>query len=331
MAGNVSVNHSERAHAKLSASGASRWINCPVSPQIEELFPEITSDASAEGTLAHELAEIEQQKALDNIQPATYYEKLDEIKRSEYYKPEMIEHVTSYVDYVLEIINNGYRARLNVSVNCEVRLDLSAYIPEGFGTSDNFILVGNTLHVIDLKYGFLHVNAYDNSQLKIYAIGAMELYGWDIDIELIVLHIVQPRIANYSKYELTPMQLNDWAQNELIPLAQRAYDDGYGEQVAGEHCRFCRAAGDCKVFAEEATAGIIEAIEAGVTINKYKLMTDDELYERKLKPIGQLEKTYGKDLIRDFVHKPKGKQVLTHKGDARPDYISDSADVFDEE
>ena len=50
--------HSERAHALLSASGASRWIACNRSARLEEDFQEGVSSYAAEGALAHEFAEL---------------------------------------------------------------------------------------------------------------------------------------------------------------------------------------------------------------------------------------------------------------------------------
>ena len=49
--------HKERAHALLSASGSARWLNCTPSPLLEEQYPDNDSEAAAEGTAAHELAE----------------------------------------------------------------------------------------------------------------------------------------------------------------------------------------------------------------------------------------------------------------------------------
>ena len=44
------------AHAKLSPSGAHRWMACPGSVGLEAAFPDQSSAYAAEGTLAHTLA-----------------------------------------------------------------------------------------------------------------------------------------------------------------------------------------------------------------------------------------------------------------------------------
>lgn len=46
------------AHSMLSPSGAHRWLACTPSAVLERQFPDQGSDAAAEGTLAHELAEL---------------------------------------------------------------------------------------------------------------------------------------------------------------------------------------------------------------------------------------------------------------------------------
>ena len=52
-------NHTNRAHALLSASGAHRWLHCTPSAKLEEAEGERpTSIFAKEGTLAHELSEL---------------------------------------------------------------------------------------------------------------------------------------------------------------------------------------------------------------------------------------------------------------------------------
>ena len=68
------INHTERAHALLSASGASRWIACTPSPRLEESFENKSSSFAEEGTLAHEFAEINLRMLTDLITESEYRE-----------------------------------------------------------------------------------------------------------------------------------------------------------------------------------------------------------------------------------------------------------------
>ena len=42
-------------HAKLSASGSKKWLNCPGSVAFEKEFPDEESEFAKEGTTAHAL------------------------------------------------------------------------------------------------------------------------------------------------------------------------------------------------------------------------------------------------------------------------------------
>lgn len=237
----MSDSHNERAHARLSASGANRWINCPASPSIEELFPDEESEAAAEGTLAHEFAEIEQNKYLERIDSLTYNTRLAELRSHDLYSAGMEDYVAEYVEYVLAFYYDGKAQNVTpIEIYVEEKLDLSKYIPDGFGTSDNIILIGKDLHVFDLKFGYLPVSAIDNKQLRIYAVGAYELLkARGFQIENVFMHIVQPRINNYSTDEILIDELVHWAETDLVMFAERA-DRGEGGQHSGEHCQFCK-------------------------------------------------------------------------------------------
>lgn len=275
------IAHNERAHARLSASGANRWINCPASVRIEELFPDESSEAALEGTLAHELAELEQRKYLGLIDSFEYNSKLADIRDNVLYNPSMHEYVDEYVEYVLGHYFRAQSENLSPMILIETRLDLTKYIPEGFGTLDDGLLIGDTLHVIDLKFGYIRVDAVENKQLMIYGIGLVEHFkkqnifakkNFEKKVKNVVLHIVQPRIKNYSTYELTVNELQKWADTDLVGYAKTAYS-GEGKQKAGVHCQYCNGAHSCKVLAEKATSEIVEAVENDSDL---ELLTPDD-------------------------------------------------------
>ena len=74
------INHKERDHALLSASGVARWMNCNPSARLEELFPETTSEYAEEGTLAHEISELKLTKYISPMGPRTYNSRLKKLK-----------------------------------------------------------------------------------------------------------------------------------------------------------------------------------------------------------------------------------------------------------
>ena len=124
-------------------------------------------------------------------------------------------------------------------------------MPDGFGTGDCIIIADDTLHIIDFKYGLgILVDAEDNPQMKLYALGALELYDALYDIKTVSMTIFQPRRENVSTWTVSVKELKEWAENELKPKAQMAYN-GEGEYLPGEWCTFCRVAVRCRARAEE--------------------------------------------------------------------------------
>ena len=245
------IQHSRRAHALLSASGAPRWINCTPSPRLEERFPEETETEEAEeGTLAHELAELILLKETDQVSPEEFNTSLKAIQDNELYEPNMYTSVMEYVEYVLEIYAER-KAAQNTPVYhyIELKLDLSEYVKDSFGTGDSGIVSDNYIDVIDLKYGRgLKVLAFQNEQLKMYALGFLRKHRDEAQIKGIRLHIVQPRLNNFSTYELSVADLRKWAETVVRPAALKAYE-GKGVQKAGSWCRWCAVKARCATLA----------------------------------------------------------------------------------
>jgi len=275
------INHGERAHALLSASGASRWLKCTPSARLEDPFPSKTSVHAEEGTLAHEFADTELKKSQGILSDQAYKAKLFELRSHELYTDDMEEHVAVYTDYVLEQLAASKGGTLII----EEKVNFSAYVPEGYGTCDAIILPVAAqylnpsetyiLKVTDLKYGKgVQVDAEDNSQLKLYALGAYLRYSLTHEIDIIRLTIVQPRLDHISTWDITVEDLLNWAKNELAPLAQKAFK-GEGELKAGSHCRFCKVAPKCRALYEFS----IEAAKMEFADNDKpdNLLSDDEM------------------------------------------------------
>lgn len=248
------VNHSERAHALLSASGASRWINCTPSPRLEEGFTNESSSFAEEGTLAHEFAELNLKADLGiiDVKAGEYKSLTDPLRKSLLYSEDMEDFVQVHIDYVLEQFAEAKRKTPDAILLIEQKVDITHLIEQGFGTCDVIIIADGTLEVIDLKYGLgVRVSAEDNSQLKLYGSGALEAYDLMYDIHTVKLTITQPRMDSISSWEISAEDLRQWGEEIVKPKAQIAYA-GEGEQVTGEWCKFCKASPRCKAQADKA-------------------------------------------------------------------------------
>ena len=232
-------------HAVLSASSSHRWLNCSPSARLEQEFEDRETEAAAEGTAAHALCEHKLRRAL----------KMQSRKPiSKYDCEEMDTHTDNYVQFVLETIAQAKEHCADPIINIEQRLDFSCYVPHGFGTGDCIIIADKTLHIIDFKYGQgVLVEAEQNPQMMLYALGALRIYDTLYDIEDVAMTIYQPRRENISTWTITVSNLLSWAENELVPKAKLAFD-GKGEYMPGPWCTFCKAAVKCRARAEEKLA-----------------------------------------------------------------------------
>lgn len=229
-------------HALLSASGASRWLNCTPSARLEQEFEDTTSEAAKEGTAAHALCEHKLKRALKRRSKRPV---------SDYDSDEMEECSDDYVQFVMEHYEKAKETCPDPIVLIEQHLDLSGYVPEGFGTADCVIVSDRNLHVIDFKYGRgVLVDAEHNPQMELYALGALALYDGIYDITTVSMSIFQPRRENVTTWTVPVDELKDWAEKTLKPRAKLAFSGG-GDYCPGDWCTFCRAAVRCRARAEE--------------------------------------------------------------------------------
>lgn len=217
-------DHAARSHALLSASSSARWLACTPSAVIAARYPSTSTAYTREGTVAHEVAEVIASGGLVTIGDGI--------------TAEMIRCAENYRDYIQGL------CRPETVMLLEQRLDMTPWVPDGFGTGDCILLTGDVMDVIDYKYGQgVPVSAEKNSQLMLYGLGAMHEFGFVYDVKHIRLHIFQPRISNVSVYEISADDLLTWGCYAKAQ-ANLAYTGG-GVQAAGEHCRFCPHAGRC--------------------------------------------------------------------------------------
>lgn len=252
--------HAQRAHALLGASKASQWINCPPSARLQESVPDKRSEYAEEGTVAHELSELKLRRRLlpcDSKERKRLDDAMDAVKQKlnsngePYYGPEMEAATNFYVEIVEERFMAAKARSADAVVLFEERLDFSEWVPDGFGTGDVVLIADGVMEIIDLKYGKgVPVSAIGNPQMRLYALGALNGYGFLYDIREVHMTIVQPRLDSVSTDEMPVDELLEWAETVVKPAAALA-DAGEGEHKAGEHCRWCKVKGNCRARADQ--------------------------------------------------------------------------------
>ena len=253
-------------HAILSASSSERWINCPPSARLCENYPDKGSDYAAEGTDAHTLCEFRLKQALGL--PAK-----DPIEDLGWYNEEMEECAAAYTAYVMELVEAAKQSGSTPTVLIEQRVDFSRWVESGFGTADCIVIADRILNIVDYKHGQgVEVSAVDNSQMKLYALGALEIVDYLYDIEEVQMTIFQPRKGNVSVFQISREALLEWAEGELTRQAQLAFE-GKGEFSCGEWCRFCKAKAECR---ERANANLALA---QLEFQLPALLDDEEIAE----------------------------------------------------
>ncbi len=371
------------SHALLSASGASRWLNCTPSARLESSVKRESSSVYAiEGTKAHALGEMKLRSWLMTG--------VREDFRAE--DEEMQEYTSAYRDFVIEEYLEAKKDCPDAKLFIEQRLSFDRWVPGGFGTGDAVIIADGTCKVIDLKYGRgVQISAEHNPQLMLYGAGALEKFGQLYGITDLELIIYQPRLNNVSTFRLTTEELESWLNDEVKPKAELAFK-GEGSFNPGEWCRFCKVKGDCKARAEEyfteetpspdllspdeiaellpkidtilkwaedvkdfalrqALEGksfkgfkLVEASSGRRKINNeeaFKAYLHKKGYEEqaymstpKLKPIGQLEKAFGRNLFHElsagFIERTQVNPALAPETDKRRDWNSAEEDFKEE-
>lgn len=253
-------------HAFLSASASKRWLNCPPSARLCESYDDVESDFAAEGTDAHTLCEYKLKKALGLI-------KDEAVPTLTWYNQEMEDCANSYVAYILEIVEEIKKTCPDLIVLIEQRLDFSKYVKEGFGTGDCVIIADGTLYIIDYKHGRgVEVEAYENPQMKLYALGGLELFDCLYEIDKVSMTIYQPRRANISVFIMDKIDLYNWAEEILKPTAELAYK-GKGSYKCGEWCQWCKAKVTCRERAS------VNMKLAELDFAKPPILTDEEIEE----------------------------------------------------
>lgn len=270
------------SHAILAPSSAGRWLSCTPSARLEATFPDSSSQAAEEGSLAHKLGELLIRQATGKVTQRIYNKELTAIKKDKLYDSSMWEYATDYSTFVMERFAEIKAEYGRATLLIEQKLNLSKYAPESFGTTDIAIIANHYLEIIDLKYGKgVPVYAENNPQMKLYALGAIEELGFIYeDIETVCMTIYQPRIDNNSSFTISAEELHEWGETVVKPNAKLAFE-GAGEFKAGDHCRFCRMAATCKTNAAY-----------NLELAKYEFRKDNQLTDEEIADILTREKNF---------------------------------------
>ena len=255
-------------HALLSPSAAHRWLNCTAAPRLEAGQPDSGSDYAREGTLAHAYC-AKHLKTFLGLDTTAEEKEIAEYF-DQYHTGEMDEHTETYKTIVLEKFNAARAHTPDALLLVETRLDFSKWVPDAFGTGDAVIIADDVLDITDFKYGKgVRVEAENNPQMLIYALGAYEAFSFEYNIRRVRMTIVQPRLDNLSVAEMDVADLLAWAEKELAPKAKEAYS-GKGQQKPGDWCQFCKVKSICKALARTCT-------EAAIIHPNPQLLTAEEM------------------------------------------------------
>ena len=232
-------------HSLLSPSSAHRWLLCTAAPHYESQFPSTTSKFAAEGTLAHSFCELNVRKAFCGMSTRKFNSEIKKLQADPLYNPDMLTSAAFYIEY-LTTKANTYSSTPYISP--EERVDLSEWIPGGFGTCDCIMIGNDVLHITDYKNGVGEVvSAVDNPQMRLYALGALKKYEliYGDTIKHVSMAIVQPRVTeDVSEDSMTTADLLAWGET-VKPIAKEASDGPGAFNPGAKQCRFCRGREVC--------------------------------------------------------------------------------------
>jgi hypothetical protein len=255
-------------HAILSASASHRWLACPGSIALSQGLPDTAGASAREGTAMHEVAAW---CLTDGADAAAYIGRVIEVDGHKIeFTADMAELVQVYLDTVRGLVETTGGTLL-----VEQKVDYSAVlgVQDSFGTADAIILADGTLYIIDLKTGQNEVEAENNTQLQLYALGALEDFGLVSDFETAVLMISQPtKRREPSSWEISVDDLNAFGRKAATAAqcaASLIYTSADAEPVpeaylvpGDEQCKYCKAKATCPALRRHVSDTVFEDFDA---------------------------------------------------------------------
>lgn len=235
-------------HSSISPSQAERFFNCPasVSAQAKIDIIEPSNEAALEGSAIHELAA---RCLKEDIDPYTLIGETVEVKdnygdiREYIVNDDFAFTVRMYRNKILSLLDQHGLTQKALQVETHFRIP--EIDPKARGTTDCSFIGGGTLYVIDLKGGRgIIVDPEENKQCMYYAL--RPFIDARMFVKKVVLIIIQPRAkeGDYIKeWETTPARLKQFADELINAIARTRVEKP--EFKSGEHCRFCKAQGNC--------------------------------------------------------------------------------------
>ncbi len=235
------------SHARLSASGAERWLNCAGSPRLCDGLPDISRKEAEEGTVAHHVA-------FTSLETGTTLETFigKKFKSGDHViavDQAMVDALYVYWHYIKDRIRDGeFRGTVWRKLEMDLTPELRKLHPDFGGMADSvlmFIDADGMIEVIDLKFGKgIWVSVVDNKQLRYYALGVLltiEALKRSFIIGKIRITIIQPRCGDepIRSEDFDPFELVDYA-GDLINGA-KATEDPNAPLNPGSWCHFCKA------------------------------------------------------------------------------------------
>lgn len=323
-------------HALLSPSGAKKWLTCPASLACEKDIPNTSGKAAILGTAMHTIAEMHLNQYIKGAalplerEVGAYV--LDEgkgqikalispMKGAVLITADMIEQVRKYTDYCKAIIDVATYAKLEMRVNLTEVLHPGYEGVETFGTADLVAVqeLANTdehmLIIGDLKTGRHRVEAKENKQLMLYALGVYRRLKRRYNITTVRLVIFQPYAGGASEWDISVEGLElfaKFAQKRAL-LALDAYFRGKKNLKASDFkpsvdgCQWCRFSEQCAARTKTVNSVLAEELEDDFVL---ELTTEQLVVEYEKLP-----------LLRQHIDKvEKAMAAALHSGKKVPGY-----------